>query len=112
VMAGTDAAWYQAYTYAGFSLHDELALLVRAGFTPAEALQSATIDPARFLTMERDLGSVEKGKLADLVLLSADPLRDIANTQKIEGVFVRGRLLDRTALNALLTEAETDVKSK
>jgi hypothetical protein len=112
VMAGTDTAWYLAYTYAGFSLHDELSLLVRAGFTPMQALQSATIDPARFLNMEKDLGTVEKGKLADLVLLSADPLQDITNTQKIEAVIVRGRLLDRPALNALLAEAETDLKGK
>jgi imidazolonepropionase-like amidohydrolase len=112
VMAGTDEAWYQAYTYAGFSLHDELSLLVRAGFTPMEALQSATIDPARFLSMEKDLGSVEKGKLADLVLLSADPLQDMTNTQKIEAVIVRGRMLDRSALNSLLAGAENAVKNQ
>lgn len=112
ILAGTDAAWYQPYTYAGFSLHDELGLLVRAGFTPAEALQSATINPARFLNMEKNLGSVEAGKLADLVLLSGDPLEDIANTRKIEAVVVCGRLLDRTALDNLLSEAENDVKNK
>jgi len=112
VLAGTDAAWYQAYTYAGFSLHEELALLVRAGFTPAEALQSATIDPARFLGREKDLGSVEKGKLADLVLLSADPLKNISNTQKIEAVIVNGRLLDHKALDSLLMEAENAVKNR
>ena len=112
VLAGTDEAWYQAYTYAGFSLHDELALLVRSGFTPAEALQSATIGPARFLSREKDLGSVEKGKLADLVLLSADPLQDIANTQKIEAVIVNGRVLDRKALNSLLASAQNAVRNK
>ncbi|HLZ39916.1 MAG TPA: amidohydrolase family protein [Candidatus Sulfotelmatobacter sp.] len=112
VMAGTDEAWYQAYTYAGFSLHDELSLLVRAGLTPMEALQSATINPARFLSMEKDLGSVEKGKLADLVLLSADPLQEITNTQKIETVIVRGRMLDRKALDSLLVGAENAVKNQ
>ena len=112
VLAGTDEAWYQAYTYAGFSLHEELSLLVRAGFTPAEALQSATIDPARFLGREKDLGSVGKGKLADLVLLSADPLQNISNTQKINTVIVNGRVLDRKALDSLLASAENDVKSK
>jgi imidazolonepropionase-like amidohydrolase len=112
VMAGTDAAWYQAYTYAGFSLHDELALLARAGFTPAEALQSATIDPARFLRMDRDMGSIDKGKRADLVLLAADPLQDVANTQKIEAVIVGGRVLERKALDSLLADAENAVKSR
>jgi imidazolonepropionase-like amidohydrolase len=112
VLAGTDAAWYQPYTYAGFSLHDELALLVRAGLTPIEALQSATIDAARFLGFENELGSIEKNKRADLVLLAADPLQNIANTQKIEAVIVNGRLLDRNALDSLLAGAENDVKNK
>lgn len=109
ILAGTDAAWYQAYTYAGFSLHDELGLLVRAGLTPAQALQSATIDPARFLGRDKDLGSVEKGKIADLVLLDADPL---PNTQKINAVVVNGRVLDREALDSLLTDAENAVKNR
>jgi len=112
ILAGTDAAWYQPYTYAGFSLHDELGLLVRAGLTPAQALQSATIDPARFLGRDKDLGSIEKGKLADLVLLDADPLSDISNTQKIKTVIVNGRVLDRKALDSLLTDAENAVKNR
>jgi imidazolonepropionase-like amidohydrolase len=62
--------------------------------------------------MEKDLGSVEKGKLADLVLLSADPLHDITNTQKIETVIVRGRMLDRNALASLLAGAENAVKNQ
>lgn len=112
VMAGSDEAWYQAYTYAGFSLHDELSLLVRGGFTPMEALQSATIDPARFLGRDKDLGSIEGGKFADLVLLDADPLSDISNTQKINTVIVNGRVLDRKALDSLLTDAENAVKNR
>lgn len=106
VLAGTDEAWYQAYTYAGFSLHDELALLVRAGLTPSEALQTATINPVRFLEMEKDLGSVEPHKIGDLVLLDGDPLIDIHNTTRISGVFLSGRYLDRAALDTLLKEAE------
>ena len=90
-LAGTDAAWYQPYTYAGFSLHDELALLVRAGLTPMESLQTATINPARFLGMEKDLGTIEKGKVANLVLLEADPVSDIRNTTKISEVFLGGK---------------------
>jgi imidazolonepropionase-like amidohydrolase len=112
ILAGTDAAWYQPYTYAGFSLHDELGLLVRAGLTPAQALQSATIDPARFLGRDKDLGSIEKGKFADLVLMDADPLSDISNTQKINTVIVNGRVLDRKALNSLLADAEVAVKDR
>jgi imidazolonepropionase-like amidohydrolase len=87
-------------------------LLVSAGLTPAQAIQSATIGPARFLGIDKDLGSVEQGKLADLVLLSADPLQNIANTQKIEAVIVNGRFLDRKELDALLLDAQTAVRNK
>ena len=111
IMAGTDAAWGAPFTYAGFSLHDELALLVRAGLTPAEALQAATINPARFLGKEKDLGRIEAGKLADVVLLDADPLQDIHNTTRISGVFLSGRYLDRPALDSLLKEAEAAANS-
>jgi imidazolonepropionase-like amidohydrolase len=112
MLAGTDAAWYQPYTYAGFSLHDELTLLVRAGLTPLESLQTATLNPAHYLGLEKDLGTIAKGKLADMVLLQADPLLDISNTQKIEAVIVNGRLLERKALDSLLGDAENDVRHK
>ena len=95
LLAGTDAGWVQPYVYAGFSLHDELAQLVRAGLTPMQSLQTATINPARFLGMEKDLGTIEKGKLANLVLLDADPLADIHNTTKISEVFLAGKEFDR-----------------
>lgn len=103
-LAGTDVL--NPYCFPGFSLHDELALLVRAGLTPMEALQSATLNPARFLGKEKDLGTVEKGKIADLVLLDANPLQDISNTQRLAAVVVNGRLLDRAALDVLLVRAE------
>jgi imidazolonepropionase-like amidohydrolase len=112
MVAGTDSAWQQPYTYAGFSLHDELRLLVRAGLTPLEALRDATINAARYMGLEKDLGTIAKGKLGDMVLLDADPLLDIGNTGKIAAVIVNGRLLDRKALDALLAGAETDAKSK
>jgi imidazolonepropionase-like amidohydrolase len=112
VLAGTDTGWYNAYSYPGFELHEELQLLVRAGLTPLEALRSATVNPARFLGMQGNLGTIEKGKLADIVLLRADPLQDIANTQKIEAVVANGRLFDRTALDSLLIAAEDAVKNK
>jgi imidazolonepropionase-like amidohydrolase len=110
ILAGTDTAWRVPFTYAGFSLHDELALLVRAGLTPAEALQSATIDPARFLGIEKDLGAVEKGKIANLVLLNADPLDDIHNTTKISEVFLAGKEFDRVELDQMLRTAEASAK--
>jgi len=111
ILAGTDVAWGVPFTYAGFSLHDELALLVRAGLTPAEALQAATINPARFFGKENDLGSIQVGKLADVVLLDADPLQDIHNTTRISGVFLSGRYLDRAALDKLLKDAEAAANS-
>ena len=111
MLAGTDTAWYQPYTYAGFSLHDELAQLVQAGLTPMESLQTATINPARFLGLEKDLGSVEEGKIANLVLLDADPLADIHNTTKISEVFLAGKEFDRSALDQMLKSAEAAAKS-
>ena len=90
----------------GFSLHDELALLAQAGFTPVEALQTATLNPARFLGREHDFGTVTPGKFADLVLLNANPLEDISNTRKIEAVVYRGRLYLRASLGAMLTRIE------
>jgi imidazolonepropionase-like amidohydrolase len=110
LLAGTDTAWIQPYTYAGFSLHDELALLVRAGLTPMESLQTATINPARFLGMEKDLGTIEMGKIANLVLLDADPLADIHNTTKISAVFLAGKEFDRLALDQMLRSAESAAK--
>jgi imidazolonepropionase-like amidohydrolase len=87
-------------------LHNELATLVAAGFTPLEALQSVTLDAAQFLGRGDDFGTVANGKAADLVLLDANPLDDIRNTQKIRAVIVQGKYLDRTALDALLAHAK------
>src|SRR5215470_3790702 len=89
-LAGTDTV-AGVHIFPGFSLHDELGLLVRAGFTPLEALRSATVSPAVYLSMSDRLGRVEKGKLADLVLLEANPLDDIANTRRIRAVVANGR---------------------
>jgi imidazolonepropionase-like amidohydrolase len=90
------------YCFPGFSLHDELELLVRAGLTPMAALQAATLNPARFLGKEKDLGTVEQGKIADLVLLDENPLADITNTKKINAVVVRGKLFPKTELQQML----------
>jgi len=104
-LAGTDTV-AGVHVFPGFSLHDELGLLVRAGFTPLEALRSATVSPAVYLSMSDRLGRVEKGKLADLVLLEANPLDDIANTRKIRAVVANGRYFSREDLDALLRGVE------
>jgi imidazolonepropionase-like amidohydrolase len=105
LMAGTDSP--APYVFPGSSLHQELALLVQAGLTPIEALQSATKNPAEFLGIVEDQGTVETGKYADLVLLDSNPLDNIRNTQKIRAVIVHGRLLDRPALDRLLTREQS-----
>jgi hypothetical protein len=91
VAAGTDTPISQAIP--GYSLHNELELLVSAGLSPLEALGAATLHPAAFFGLERELGTVEEGRLADLVLLAADPLADIGNTRTVEAVIAAGRLL-------------------
>ena len=110
-LAGTDTP-PGVYIFPGFSLHEELQRFVAAGFTPMEALQTATLNPARFLGMDDHLGTIEKGKLADLVLLKANPLEDIRNTQRIEAVVVNGRYLPRAELDKMLSGAEQAAKAK
>ncbi len=109
-MTGTDVGG--AYTYYGFSLHDELALFVEAGFTPMEALRAATSNPARFLGESSSRGTVERGKLADLVLLEADPLADIGNTRRVNAVVLNGRYLPKEALQRMLAEAEAAARRR
>ncbi|HJZ65658.1 MAG TPA: amidohydrolase family protein [Candidatus Acidoferrum sp.] len=105
-LAGTDTP-PGVYVFPGFSLHEELQRFVAAGFTPLEALQTATLNPARFFGLEDRLGTIEPGKLADLVLLKANPLDDIANTQKIAAVVLGGRYFSAKDLEKLLSAAET-----
>jgi imidazolonepropionase-like amidohydrolase len=83
------------WVYPGLSLHDELGWLVRAGLTPAEALRTATLNPAIYFGRTADLGTVAAGKLADLVLLDADPLTEIGNTRRVSAVILDGQLFDR-----------------
>jgi imidazolonepropionase-like amidohydrolase len=101
LMAGTDSP--APYVFPGSSLHEELALLVQAGLTPMQALQSATKNPAEFLGILKDQGTIEPQKFADLLLLDANPLIDTRNTQKIRAVILHGNLLDRSALDHLLS---------
>jgi hypothetical protein len=100
LLAGTDSNAF------GFSLHRELEALVEAGLRPGEALQTATINPARFAGLDRETGRVATGYAADLVLLDANPLQDIRNTRSIDSVILRGQLLDRAALDAMLAKAK------
>jgi imidazolonepropionase-like amidohydrolase len=92
VVAGTDGGDVP-FVIPGFGLHDELATLVRAGLAPLDALRAATIEPARMLGLDDALGTVTPGKLADLVVLDADPLTDIRNTTRIHTVLTRGRVI-------------------
>jgi hypothetical protein len=100
LLAGTDAV--TDYCLPGFALHDELALLVKAGLSPGEALRTATLNPAEFLGLEKDLGSIAIGKRADLVLLERNPLNDIHNTTSVWGVIRAGRYFDRAEVDRML----------
>lgn len=107
LLAGTDRglAWGDPFFVAGFALHDEIELMVSAGLPVSAVLRIATLAPAQFFGRENELGSVSDGKLADLVLLDADPLQSISNTRLIRAVVADGRLYDRTALDGLLRDA-------
>ena len=110
ILAGTDAPSVP-FSYPGFSLHEELQLLVEAGLTPLDALRSATSGPAEFFGMREQLGTIEAGKRAELVLLDADPLADIHNTQRINTVITGGRIYRRASLDKMLEFAEADARS-
>jgi imidazolonepropionase-like amidohydrolase len=104
-LAGTDTP-AGVYVFPGFSLHEELQRFVAAGFTPLEALQTATLNPARFFGVESQMGTIEVGKLADLVLLSASPFLDISNTQKISAVIANGHCFLRKDIDEMLVRVE------
>jgi len=104
ILAGSDAL--NPYCFPGFGLHDELEWLVKAGLSPMSALQAATRNPAQYLGRLPDAGTVEAGKLADLVLLDADPLQDIRNTRAIAAVVANGKLHSREALARMLADVE------
>jgi imidazolonepropionase-like amidohydrolase len=95
ILAGTD------YIIAGADVHRELVNLVTAGLSPAEALKTATLNPAHYFGLEEEFGSIEPGKTADLLLLEANPLQDIRNTQRIRAVVFNGNLYNRAALDDL-----------
>lgn len=100
VGAGTDTPI--GFAAPGYSLHSELEMLVRAGLSPMEAIEAATVRPAEFFGLSGEMGTVEAGRLADLVLLSGNPLDDIANTRTVDAVVSKGDLLSRDELDALV----------
>jgi hypothetical protein len=109
ILAGTDTPW--PYCIPGFALHDELELLVRAGLSPAAALEAASIRPTEFLGQTAPMG-IEPGAPADLVLLNANPLADIGNTNRISAVVIRGHVLTRRDLDRLLNRVVTEAKGQ
>jgi imidazolonepropionase-like amidohydrolase len=103
IMTGSDTPeWFFGY---GWTLHRELESLVAAGLTPYQALTAATRNPAAFLRASKEWGTIETGKRADLVLIAGNPLEDIRNTARIEGVSVGGRWLDNTARERMIAAA-------
>ncbi|MCB0600866.1 MAG: amidohydrolase family protein [Saprospiraceae bacterium] len=100
IMAGTDCPIF--FQPPGRSLHQELVVLVKAGLTPLEAIRSATLNPARYFGMEKELGSVKENEWADLVVLDANPLDDINNTRKINAVIKQGKYYSREDLDHIL----------
>jgi imidazolonepropionase-like amidohydrolase len=114
ILAGTDSSGVleEKGDPPGTSLHDELALLVDAGFTPSEVLRAATLNPALFLGLSDSLGTIEAGKTASMVLLEANPLQHIRNTERIVAVISEGRYLDREVLERLRRENCRDCSAK
>ena len=105
ILAGCDSM------IAGFCVHDELAAMVRGGMTPLAALQTATLNPARYFGIERTAGTVAPGRRADLVVLDGNPLANIGNVSRIRAVVLAGRLLDRKELDRLLAAAKRAAQS-
>ena len=104
LLLGSDSP--QIFNVPGYALHHELEYLVQAGLSPFEALQTGTVNPARFFAAEQTFGSVQKGLQADLILLNANPLDDITNSRRIHGVMFRGQWLPRKLLSQQLRELE------
>ena len=107
LLAGTDSP--DPFVFPGFSIHEELELLVHAGLTPAQALRTATYNAALFMG-KSEFGSADRGMAADLVLLDANPLLDIRNTRKISAVILRGKLFTRKDLDNMLQQVEEEAK--
>jgi imidazolonepropionase-like amidohydrolase len=107
VLAGSDSL--DPYVFPGDSLWKELAALNQAGLTPIQALQTATLNPAKFMGRDKDAGTIEKGKIADLVLLENDPLADLSKRPLITGVMQNGKYYSRAELQKLVMNATTEM---
>ncbi len=110
MLVGTDCGANNVHVMPGWSVHEEMQALVRIGLTPAEVLRMATVNPAKWRGDSEREGTIEKGKVADMVLLRANPLTAISHTQEIDGVFQGGRYYSRTDLDAMLKRAESRAK--
>lgn len=105
IIAGSDCAALNTFVYPAASLIEELGLFQKSGMKPLEILQSATMNGAKFMGKFDTMGSLDKGKVADLVILDENPLNDINAVSKTSGVFTKGKYFDKTALNLMLEEA-------
>jgi tetratricopeptide (TPR) repeat protein len=109
-LAGSD--YPNPWCYPGFSLHDEMALMVEGGMNNLEALQTATLNPAIFLNKEDSYGKLAKGKKASMILLDKNPLEDISNTKSISAVFVRGKAFMREELDKSLEDIKYNLQNQ
>lgn len=112
ILAGTDAGYLNSYNYPGQSLHQELEWFTHYGLSPAEALKTSVVNGPAYFGLLNDYGAVSKDKVADLVILSANPLVDISNTQKIQAVIRKGVFYDRNQLNEMLKRVKKGVEEK
>ena len=99
-MAGTDTPIF--FQTPGYSLHSELGVLVESGLTPMEAIESATYNPALYFNLQNELGLINEGYIADLLILTENPLEEISNTRKIKAVIKNGNYMNRKSLDSLL----------
>lgn len=112
ILTGTDAGFLNSFNYPGFSLHDEMALYVKLGLTPREALMGSVVDGPRFLKQGERYGAVAAGKSADLLVLDANPLADISATRGVHDVVLRGRLIDAPTLERMRGEIRARVTAR
>ncbi|WP_111669514.1 amidohydrolase family protein [Algoriphagus litoralis] len=112
IMAGTDAGYLNTYDYPGLAIHRELALMVKYGLTPLEALQASMINGPAYFGLEDKYGSIDSGKKASLVLLNSNPLEKIENTLSIQAVIVEGKYYSRADLDKILLEIKNWVRDK
>ena len=110
ILAGTDAGYLNSFNYPGLGMHDELAIMVKYGLTPHQALVCSIINGPAFFNQSKLYGAVAKQKNADLLILNANPLIDINNTKKIDAVINKGKYLNRKYLDKLLADTEQKVK--